>query len=1254
MSIRNFTLISIFTIGSLLLLLLAVVYQSRDIQQDIALKEQRRLNSILLAKELVQSSDDLTRMARGYAVTGDSAYKANFSKILAIRDGQIPRPYIEPSTYWHLEGIGKAPADYTGKTIALIDLMRREELLEEELALVAQAKTRSDKLVEIETQAFFAVEGKLDDGSGQYTITGEPNLELARTLLWGNEYIDAKAAIMVPIKQFIKMVNQRTRAELVSQQIKLDNIISQELTILIALLLCLSGAIPYIWRYILHPLRGLTQKTKAIAEGNLTARCDITNNTNELGALSNDFNQMASTVEKTIATARINEERLLEAQQITQTGNWELDLIHNTLFWSHQIFCIFELDPHSFQPSYEAFLDTIHPDDRDAVDQAYRNAITDRKSYTIAHRLLLPSGHVKWVNERCETFYDDQGSPIRSVGTVQDITAQKQLELKLDEQIIQLKNHISELNCLHQLADLKESNTLSLSESLERAAHLLPLAWSEPESVIIHIKFNGISYQSAPCENATHKLSAPLALHNTTDGQIEVFHSRKIIDFRLSLQEEKRLLNILTQQVMQIILHKEVEERIALYASVFKRSGEAMIIADTDKKIIASNQAFCHLIGYLEHEILGKNFELLLSAQITPEQKKDATWTLQEKNFWHGEVKIKHKNSNICSVWLSISVIRNDQKEIINYIISIDDITDYKKAIDKIEYLAHHDSLTDLPNRLACSERLQQAINGARRNKEKVAVMFIDLDRFKLINDTLGHDIGDLLLIQVAQRLKSSVRRSDIVARIGGDEFIVVLPLQENIDPVYHIADKILRNLGQAYPLETQLIHSSPSIGIALFPEDGDNPEAVMKSADTAMYYAKSKGRNNYQFFESSMNQTNLERLELDRDMRIALEQEQFVLYYQPKIDTDTSWVVGMEALIRWQHPSKGLIPPSIFIPLAEESGLMLPLGEWILHTACQQLHQWQHQENMSDLSLSVNLSQTQFRQPNLPETIESITAQTNIDPRLLELEITESMAMENPKETIKSMQKLRAIGIRLALDDFGTGYSSLNYLKQLPINCVKLDRSFVKDIETDPNDAAICAATISLADSLGLDVVAEGVETLQQYEYLKRLKCGIIQGYYFSKPLPSTEIAAYIEHHKTKQLIDAHPTRQGNILIIDDDEWTCEFHKHLLENMRHKPVAISNPIEGLDLVRDKPEFFDLVMLDMLMPQMSGIDLIQEICQINPKIPIAVITSFKKDATRKVLRPVEKKYRLLHNINYFILEKPIIAEDIRALLSKLF
>jgi diguanylate cyclase (GGDEF)-like protein/PAS domain S-box-containing protein len=1254
MSIKHFVFISAVTVSSLLLLLLAVVYQSRDIQQDISIKEQRRLNSILLAKELVQSSDDLTRMARGYAATGDPTYKANFLNILAIRNGQIPRPYIEPSTYWHLEGIGKAPADYTGKTIALIDLMRREELLEEELALVAQAKMHSDKLVEIETQAFLAVEGKLDDGSGQYTITGEPNLELARALLWGNEYIDAKATIMMPIKQFIKMVNQRTQAELVSQQTKLKEIISQELTILITLLLYLSGAILYIWWYILRPLRGLTQKTKAIAEGNLTARCDITNNTNELGALSNDFNQMASTVEKTIATARINEDRLLEAQQITQTGNWELDLIHNTLFWSHQIFCIFELDPHSFQPSYEAFLDTIHPDDRDAVDQAYRNAIIDRKSYTIAHRLLLPNGHVKWVNERCETFYDDQGNPTRSIGTVQDITTQKQLELKLDEQIIQLKNHISELNCLHQLADLKESNTLSLSESLERAVHLLPLAWSEPESVIIHIKFNGISYQNAPCENATHKLSAPLALHNTTDGQIEVFHSRKIIDFRLSLQEEKRLLNILTQQVMQIILHKEAEERIALYASVFKRSGEAMIIADTDKKIIASNQAFYHLMGYLEHEILGKNFELLLSAQITPEQKKDATWTLQEKNFWHGEVKIQHKNSNTCSVWLSISVIRNDKKQIINYIISIDDITDYKKAIDKIEYLAHHDSLTNLPNRLACSERLQQAINGARRNKEKVAVMFIDLDRFKLINDTLGHDTGDLLLIQVAQRLKSSVRRSDIVARIGGDEFIVVLPLQENIDPVYHIADKILRNLGQAYPLETQLIHSSPSIGIAFFPEDGDNPEAVMKSADTAMYYAKSKGRNNYQFFESSMNQTNLERLELDRDMRIALEQEQFVLYYQPKIDTDTSWVVGMEALIRWQHPSKGLIPPSIFIPLAEESGLMLPLGEWILHTACQQLHQWQHQENMSDLSLSVNLSQTQFRQPNLPETIESIIAQTNIDPRLLELEITESMAMENPKETIKSMQKLRAIGIRLALDDFGTGYSSLNYLKQLPINCVKLDRSFVKDIETDPNDAAICAATISLADSLGLDVVAEGVETLQQYEYLKRLKCGIIQGYYFSKPLPSTEIAAYIEHHKTKQLIDTHPTRQGNILIIDDDEWTCEFHKHLLENMRHKPVAISNPIEGLDLVRDKPEFFDLVMLDMLMPQMSGIDLIQEICQINPKIPIAVITSFKKDATRKVLRPVEKKYRLMHNINYFILEKPIIAEDIRALLSKLF
>ena len=964
---------------------------------------------------------------------------------------------------------------------------------------------------------------------------------------------------------------------------------------------------------------------------------------------------MAFTIEQMVQSLHISEARLNEAQQITQTGNWEFNLIDKTSHWSDQIYRIFELDSNNFPPSYEAFLDAIHPDDRDRVEQTHRKSLLDHGHYEITHRLLLSNGLIKWIIERGENHYDIEGKPLRSVGTIQDITTQKQLELQLDQKLFQLQERVKELNCLYQLSTISADNTLSQADFLEKTVHHLPLGWSEPEAIGIHVEFDGTIYQTGIFEKGTHKMSTPLELNGIKRGEIDIFHTSKLDAPDPFLQEEYRLLDTLVQQICHTLLRKDTEKRIRLYASAFEHSNEAIVITNAQKRITIANQAFYRLTGYSEHEILDSNSKSILSKHIDTGENRKALWhALLEKNTWSGEVTIRHKNSTSFTSWLSISIIRNDQNQIISYIANFTNITDYKNAIEKIEFLAHHDSLTDLPNRLSCIELCQQAIDRADRNKEKVAIMFLDLDRFKLINDTLGHDIGDLLLKQVAKRLKASVRKSDIVSRLGGDEFVLILPEQKNTNMVYPIADKVLRNLSQPYSLDTHQIYSSPSIGIAFFPDDGKSVEEVMKCADIAMYHAKSEGRNNYQFFEQSMNQANLERLQLEHDMRIALTQEQFVLHYQPKIDTSTSWVVGMEALIRWQHPVKGLIPPSTFIPLAEESGLILPLGEWVLRTACRQLNQWQKQNN-TGIQIAVNLSQLQFRQANLPIMIESIIREEGIDPSLLELEITESMVMENPTKTIETMKKLRNIGIRLALDDFGTGYSSLNYLKQFPINSIKLDRSFINDIVINPSDVAICAATISLANDLGLNVIAEGVETQQQNEYLSRLKCHLIQGYYFCKPLPPEEAIAYLERKNAKQFSPSQPeTPQANILIIDDDEWTCEFHKHLLENMRHRPITKSHPLEGLDLIRNKPNFFDLVMLDMLMPEISGLDLIQEICSINPGIPIAVITSFKQDATRKALQHIEKNYNLLFGINYFILEKPVIVEDIKSLIDTLF
>lgn len=1256
MSIKRFITLAIISISMLLLMLSVNIYQSREIQQEIIKKEQSRFNSLQLARELLQSSDDLTRMARAYAATGDSNYKDYFNRILAIRDGKIPRPFIDSSTYWHLEGIGIISNTYTGETISLLDLMHREGLTAEESSLIQEAKLNSDKLVSIEQQAFKII----DDSVNKNIVPNQSDLNLAQTLLWGKEYIEEKAKIMQPIRQFIETLKERTQKELDSTQNKLSRNLQQEFIIFMLLLLNSAAIIAYTWRFVLRPIQHLTQGTEAIANGDYATRCTVTGS-NEISSLSNFFNQMALSIEKvisqhqqTIDQLHTSEARLLEAERQARIGYWEYNLLEKELLWSNQAIHIVELDTENTHPSYEDFLNIIHPDDQSKVSQLYQSSIKNHQPYEINHRLLMPDGRIKWICQRGTTLVDNKSKPNRILVTIQEISKQKEMELFLDYQIHIMNERIKELRCLNQLSDLSRDSDLTLKQFLESAIQLLPPAWSHPDQVSASITYGDLRYQTTEIlEETPYTMDVPIVIEGVHHGKIEVSHKAIASNTNPFLTEEYRLLDTFTQQLSQTLDKKIAEDKIKLYASVFERSGEAIAIGNHDGNIIVVNQAFYQLTRLKSKRILGKSYRSLIAKYISPEQQQAIADDLEATGSWRGEIKFHLSKKHTVIAWASIIAIRNQFNEVGNYIITLSDITDYKNAMEHIEHLARCDALTNLPNRFTCIERLQQAINSAQRKKEKIAVMFIDLDRFKLINDTLGHAIGDMLLVEVARRLKSSVRNSDIVARLGGDEFVVVLPEQGTTDTVFRVADKILRNLGQSYQLQNHEIFSSPSIGIAFFPDDGENVEEVMKNADVAMYHAKSEGRNNYQFFTPSMNQANLERLELENDIRAALEKEQFMLHFQPKIDADTLWVVGVEALVRWQHPTKGLIPPGQFIPLAEESGLMLPLGEWILRAACRQLGQW-HRQGISGLQISVNLSQRQFRQANLCSMIASIVAQEGFDPKFLELEITESMVMENPAKTIESMRELRNIGIKLSLDDFGTGYASLNYLKQFPINCIKLDRSYVKDIATDPHDAAICAATISLANSLGLEVVAEGVETAKQYEYLKRLGCKKIQGYYFCKPLPEAEVIAYIESSHSKDHSQITASYLLNILIIDDDEFTCTFHKQLLENIGHRPIAVSNPTDGLALIRNNPpDFFNLIMLDMLMPEMSGVELIRRICQFDYKIPIAVVTSFKQDAARQALHELEQDYKLTYDIDYFIIEKPIIIDKLKELLRKL-
>lgn len=555
---------------------------------------------------------------------------------------------------------------------------------------------------------------------------------------------------------------------------------------------------------------------------------------------------------------------------------------------------------------------------------------------------------------------------------------------------------------------------------------------------------------------------------------------------------------------------KRNEEALRLSAKVFQHSGEAIMITDAENRIVSVNAAFTRLTGYTLDEIRGEN-PRILAAQRTPPETYRAIWSaLNTTGYWQGEIWDRAKDGHVYPKWVSISLLRNPAGEVTHHVASFVDVSERKAAEEHISRLAHHDPLTGLFNRFSLLQRLEQAIVTAEREGDEVVVMLIDMDRFKSINDTLGHQAGDALLIEVAQRLRASVRESDIVARLGGDEFVVVLTgVDSGMSTGAVIASKIRHLLGQPYGYQERQLHSTPSIGLSIFPTDGGGSELLLKHADLAMYAAKAHGKNTFQFFSPAMNEGATERMQIEQELRVALKRAEFLLHYQPQICAADGSISGLEALVRWQHPQNGMISPMKFIPVAEEIGLIEELGAWVLSEACEQFAEWK-QLGFHAKRVAVNLSAHQLRSPGLVDLVRTIMSRYGIDAGELELEVTESVAMEEPQRAIAQLTALRALGVELAIDDFGTGYSSLAYLKLLPIQTLKLDRAFVKDIETDENDATISLATIALAHSLGLKVVAEGVETEAQREFLTSHRCDILQGYLFSKPLPAAEVVAF------------------------------------------------------------------------------------------------------------------------------------------------
>jgi diguanylate cyclase (GGDEF)-like protein/PAS domain S-box-containing protein len=682
------------------------------------------------------------------------------------------------------------------------------------------------------------------------------------------------------------------------------------------------------------------------------------------------------------------QELLNEAQKLGQLGSWEMDLISGELTWSEETFHIFEVESSRTSGLHDVFDNTIHPDDRIKVDQAYEHSLQARQPYDIEHRLLFADGRVKWVREHCVTTYDEAGVPLRSVGMVQDIT-----------------------------------------------------------------------------------------------------------------------------------VRKRNEEQLRVAAATFE-THDAILITDARSNILRVNTAFTKITGFQPWEVLGMNPRIMSSGRHAPEFYKAMWQQLLEQGSWSGEIWDRRKNGEIYPKWMTITAVKDEVGETINYVAIFSDITERKRNEEEIRGLAFYDALTQLPNRRLFLDRLQNAIAVSARNGDFGALLFIDLDRFKVLNDTLGHDYGDLLLVEVAERIKRCVHEVDTVARLGGDEFVVVLEgIGDHREEASHkaelVAEKIRESLAHPYQLKEHEHYSSPSIGVELFHEGAESSDELIKHADVAMYQAKNAGRNTVRFYDPSLQQDLDTRALLENDLRRAIENNELQLHYQVQVDNARK-LVGVEALLRWQHPTRGMIPPARFIPVAEESMLIMELGDWVLHHACAQMARWSKDARMAGLTVAVNVSAHQFAMHDFVAHLAAILQQHGVAPNKLKLELTEGVVLNDITDVVEKMRKLKELGVQLSLDDFGTGYSSLSYLKKLPLDQLKIDKSFVRDITLDPGDAGMVQSIIDMAKNFRHDVIAEGVETEAQLSFLKHHACMAYQGYFFSKPVPLDELERLVADWKS------------------------------------------------------------------------------------------------------------------------------------------
>lgn len=805
-----------------------------------------------------------------------------------------------------------------------------------------------------------------------------------------------------------------------------------------------------------------------------------------------------------------SETNLNRAQAVAGVGSWSMDIQTNEISWSEESYRIFGVE-HGAHLTYKRFLDCVHPDDRGLVDSQWKAAL-QTQLYDIEHRLIV-NGHEVWVRERAEFQSDPNGKLISAIGTTQDITERRMLEDMLRQSREQFIRVFDQAPIGMVIRDL-HSKCIQSNQALQKI-----------------FGYSGAELQDTPLRQIVHPDDGDKIEESyrkvLQDGEDSYYHKD-----RRYLRKNGEILwgRVITALVRDaqgkpsftitmfedVTARKQVEEEMKLASLVYQSSNEAIQVTDANNLIIAINPAYTEITGYTAKDAIGKSSGILKSGRHDKAFYASMWDKLNRSGRWQGEIWNRRKNGELFAEWLSINTIYNDDATVHRRVALFSDITEKKKNEELIWNQANYDALTDLPNRNLFRNRLEHEIKKSKRLQIPLALCFIDLDRFKEVNDTLGHEMGDILLKEAAMRIKSCVRESDTVGRFGGDEFTIILGELDGIDRVGNIANNLLVKLAAPFQLENDTIYISACIGIAIYPDDAKDVSGILKCADQAMYAAKNEGENRFHYYTPAMQEHTNARMRLINDMHSALTEQQFRVYYQPIIDFASGEIHKAEALIRWQHPEFGLVSPAEFIPIAEETGLINEIGDWVFFQAAQQTANLRANYN-PEFQISINKSPVQFLADS-DNHIHWLNYLNEIDlpKQAVVIEITEGLLMEAKERISSQLLTFRDNGIQVALDDFGTGYSSLSYIKKFDIDYIKIDRSFISNLATGNDDMVLCEAIINMAHKLGIKIIAEGVETEDQRILLKQMGCDFGQGYFFSKPLPSAEFEKMLYERPT------------------------------------------------------------------------------------------------------------------------------------------